>query len=140
MTKLLFASAAAISLSACSTVINGANQSLAFNTGSVQGADCHLTGGSEFAVSEKFVSPAVIEVPRSKKALQLACTKAGYKDASRSVNSKVEATTGGNLLLGGFVGAGVDAATGALYKYPETVSLPMDRLNPASEASEPVVK
>lgn len=118
----------ALSLGACSTIVNGTNQSVAFNSGAVTGANCKLTGGSEFAVSETFVTPANVQVPRSKKALQLACTKAGYKDATRTVNSKVEATTGGNLLLGGVVGAGVDAATGALYKYPESVILQMESI------------
>lgn len=133
--KHLLAVSAAISLSACSTIVNGSNQSLAFNTGDVTGADCKLTGGSEFAVSEKFTTPATVQVPRSKKALQLACSKAGYEEASRSINSKVEATTGGNLLLGGFIGAGVDAATGALYKYPETITLPMTKRGMVSNDS-----
>lgn len=121
-------------LGACSTIVNGTNQSLALNTGSVTGADCTLTGGSDFAVNETFSTPAVVEVPRSKKALQMECTKAGYQDASRTINSKVEATTGGNLLVGGFIGAGVDAATGALYKYPETVVLQMESLTGGNTA------
>lgn len=124
--KLVTLMAAGMLLPACSTIINGSNQSLAINTGEVTGASCNLTGGSEFAVKEKFKTPAAIQVPRSKKALQLACTKAGYKDASRSINSKVEATTGGNLLIGGVIGGAVDAATGAMYKYPETVVLLME--------------
>jgi len=124
----LTAIALCTNLAACSTIVNGSNQKLAFNTGSVTGADCTLTGGSEFAVSEKFTTPAEVQVPRSKKALQMACTKAGYKDASRTINSKIEATTGGNILLGGVIGAGVDAATGALYKYPETIILEMESL------------
>jgi hypothetical protein len=133
--KLLAAVMAAVSLSACSTIVNGANQTISFKTGNVEGANCLLTGGSEFAVNEKFVSPDEVEVPRSKKALQLQCTKSGYQEASRSVISKVEATTGGNLLIGGFIGAGVDAATGALYKYPETVILNMVRVDTSEPAN-----
>ncbi len=124
--KIVTVAAVAVLLPACSTIVNGTNQSVSFNTGEVTGAACDLTGGSEFSVNEKFTTPAVVQVPRSKKALQLDCKKAGYQDASRSVNSKIEATTGGNLLVGGIVGAGVDAATGALYKYPETVILLME--------------
>lgn len=136
LVKITAIAAAALLLPACSTVVNGTNQSIAFNTGNVTGADCELTGGSEFAVSENFVSPADVQVPRSKKALQLSCSKAGYETAKKTVNSKVEATTGGNLLIGGFIGAGVDAATGALYKYPETVSLLMQKLTGSPAAKD----
>jgi hypothetical protein len=125
-TKFILLSFTAFAISGCSTVINGTNQSIAFQTGTVTGADCELTGGSDFAVQENFKTPARIEVPRSKKALQLQCSKEGYVTASKTVNSQVEATTGGNLLIGGFIGAGVDAATGALYKYPEGVNLPLE--------------
>ena len=45
--------------------------------------------------------------------------------AETLIDGKVEATTGGNVLIGGFVGAGIDAATGALYKYPSEVDLPL---------------
>lgn len=124
--KLLTGAAILAYLPACSTIVNGTNQSVSFTTGKVKGADCELTGGSNFAVNESFKSPARIEIPRSKKALELACSKEGYVDASKTVYSKVEATTGGNILLGGFIGAGVDAATGALYKYPETVVLMLE--------------
>lgn len=124
--KLAVFAAAAALLPACSTIVNGSNQSVAFNTGEVEGASCDLTGGSDFAVKEKFTSPAVVKVPRSKKALQLECKKAGFKDASKTVYSKVEATMGGNIIAGGLIGGAVDAATGAMYKYPETVVLMME--------------
>lgn len=129
--KLLTLSAIAFcaNLGACSTIVNGSNQSLDLSTGAVAGANCILTGGSNFKVNETFTTPARVEVPRSKKALEMACSKAGYKDATETIYSKIEATTGGNLLLGGPIGAGIDAATGALYKYPETVVLEMESLN-----------
>lgn len=141
LTKIIGISMVVLSTSACSTIVNGSNQSIAFNTGDVEGANCELTGGSEFAVRENFTTPAAIQVPRSKKALQMECTKAGYKDAKRSINSKVEATMGGNLLIGGVVGGAVDAATGAMYKYPETVSLPMEKANSddgSADTGEPI--
>lgn len=124
--KIVAITAMTALLPACSTIVNGSNQSVAFNTSDVQGASCGLTGGSELAVNKKFTSPAEVQVPRSKKALQLECSKTGYKTASKVVHSKIEATMGGNLLVGGIVGGAVDAATGAMYKYPETVVLMME--------------
>lgn len=126
--KLLLAAAAAVSLSACSTVVNGSNQLVKFNTGDVTGADCTATGGSDFAVNESFVTPAEVKIPRSKKALKIECNKAGYETANKTVTGKVEGSTAGNIILGGGIGVGVDALTGAIYKYPGTVVIPMSRV------------
>lgn len=137
--KVLLIWVSALQLGACSTIVNGTNQSIAFTTGAVEGAGCDLTGGSNRAVNESFTTPATIKVPRSGKAMNLKCSKSGYETAERLIDGTVEETTGGNLLLGGFIGAGVDAATGAIYKYPDTVDLPMQALG-AVTAAEPIAE
>jgi len=124
-TKLIMALAASISLSACSTIVNGTNQMVAFNTGDVVGAECHATGGSDYAVNERFTTPAEVKLPRSKKKLDVTCKKEGYQTATKSVTGKVEASTAGNIIAGGGIGLGVDALTGAIYKYPGTVVIDM---------------
>jgi len=136
--KLLLAAAAAISLSACSTIVNGSNQLVKVNTGDVSGADCTATGGSDFAVNESFVTPAEVKFPRSKKALKFECNKAGYQTATKTVTGKVEGSTAGNIIAGGGIGVGVDALTGAIYKYPGTIMIPMTPDGVA--ASEPMAK
>ena len=40
----------------------------------------------------------------------------------------MEGTTGGNVLAGGFVGLGVDAMTGAMFKYPDTIMIEMQKV------------
>ncbi len=137
--KLIGIAALALQLGACSTVVNGTNQTIAFTTGSVSGADCALTGGSNHAVNEAFQTPAEVKVPRSGKALNLSCAKAGYKTAEALIDGKVEETTGGNVLIGGFIGAGVDAITGALYRYPDTVDLPLT-MGSGMATDEPIAK
>lgn len=132
--KLLTVAIAAISLSGCSTVLNGSNQLVKFNAGEVVGADCSATGGSDFAVDEKFVTPAEIQIPRSKKTLKIECNKTGYQTASKNVVGRAEGSTAGNILLGGPIGVGVDALTGAIYKYPDEISLPMISNGAASSA------
>ena len=49
------------------------------------------------------------------------------KSASGStiVESNYEAMNAGNILVGGFIGIGVDAATGAMWKYPTAIVVPM---------------
>ena len=119
--KLIVALTAAVSLSACSTIANGKNQAVQFTTADVEGADCRVTGGRDGAVDMTFVTPAEVKVRRAKQAIDIACSKAGYQTATRRVESKVEGSTGGNVIAGGFVGLGVDAMTGAMFKYPDTI-------------------
>lgn len=126
--KLVIALAASISLSACSTIVNGSNQMVNFNTGDVVGADCVATGGSSNAVNEAFVTPAEVKIPRSKKILVVQCNKAGYQTGEKRAGGQVEGSTGGNILVGGPIGVGVDALTGAIYKYPDTISIPMVKI------------
>ncbi len=135
LSLVLVASAMAF-LPACSTIVNGTNQSIDFNTGDVTEASCLITGGENGTVNASFTSPATLSLPRSKKVINIDCNKAGYKDASITVDSKYEASTAGNVLAGGFIGLGVDAMTGALYKYPGTITIPMVALNGAMEHTE----
>lgn len=123
--KLILALAASISLSACSTIVNGSNQAVNFNTGNVTGAECVATGGSDKAVNKKFTTPAEVKIPRSKKTVTIECNKAGYETATEQMVGQVEGSTGGNILLGGPIGVGVDALSGAIYKYPDTVVINM---------------
>lgn len=136
--KSMMLVAAAISLSACSTVVNGKNQLVKFDTGAVSGADCTAVGGSDFAVNKQFQTPAEVKLPRSSKALDITCSKAGYQTASRTISGKVEGSTAGNLVVGGPIGVGVDALTGAIYKYPDTVSIPMEAIGSPTVTGDPL--
>lgn len=126
--KLVVALAASVGLSACSTIVNGTNQSVKFSTGDVIGASCIATGGSDYAVNEKFTTPAEVKLPRSKKKVDITCDKEGYKTAPKSILGKVEGSTAGNIIAGGGIGLGVDALTGAIYKYPSDVLIPMEAI------------
>lgn len=117
--KLIVAVAAAVSLSACASIVSGSDQDVSFMSDSMQGRTCTATGGSEFSVNETFTLPATVNVPRSKKALEVNC--GGTK---KTVLGKFNAWTLGNFFnLTGLVGIGIDAATGAVHKYPDTVNL-----------------
>lgn len=126
--QLIAVLCAAVSLSACSTIVNGSNQMVKFNTGDFVGADCVATGGSEFAVNEKFTTPPEVKLPRSKKKVDVTCNKAGYETGTKSFRGKVEVSTAGNVILGGGIGVGVDALTGAIYEYPDTIVIDMVKI------------
>ena len=139
MTFKLFAlCAAAIAVTGCSTIANGKNQAVKFTTGAVEGADCLVTEGRDGAVRESFQTPAEVQIRRAKAAIKVECSKTGYKTASRRVESKMEGTTGGNVVAGGFVGLGVDAMTGSMFKYPDTILLEMELANPPTVTGEPI--
>ena len=140
--QLLLLAAAAVSLSACSSIANGNNQAVNFHTGDVKGADCVVSGGRDGNVHVELTTPAEVQIRRAKAAIDVECNKAGYETASLSVESKMEATTGGNLIAGGFVGLGVDAMTGAMFKYPDTIKIDMMKIGATTPmvVDEPMAK
>lgn len=129
----------AVLLGACSSIANGKNQAVAFSTGAVEGADCLVTGGRDGAVREMVTTPNTIQIRRAKAAIDVECNKDGYRTAKRRVESQMEGTTGGNVVAGGFIGLGVDAMTGAMFKYPDTIMLEMEaESNPPTVTGEPI--
>ena len=52
-------------------------------------------------------------------------------DKEKSVSGRVlvdagyDSTNLGNILIGGLIGVGIDAATGAMWEYPNTVIVPL---------------
>lgn len=126
--KLVAVALAAISLGACSSIANGKNQAVLVTTGDVEGANCVVSEGRDGAVNVKLTTPEEVQIRRAKAAVMVECNKEGYQTATRRVESKMEGTTGGNIVAGGFVGLGVDAMTGAMFKYPDTIMVDMAKI------------
>lgn len=118
MNKLIII-AIALTLGGCSTVTRGTTNKITFES-NPGGARVQTTAGN--ACSE---TPCIIEVPR-KTTFVAKFSKAGYQDQSVPVNTRLAgagaAGFAGNVLVGGVIGMGVDAATGAtLEHYPNPV-------------------
>lgn len=62
-------------------------------------------------------TPATIVLDKSQDAIAVTCRKACFQDGVAIVASNTEAMSAGNILFGGVVGLGVDAASGAMNKY-----------------------
>lgn len=109
----------------CASVIKGSTQSLNLTTSPEPGATCVLTspGGTNQTVE----TPGTVTVERSKHDIAVTCNKAGFEEAYAVIPSSFEGWTLGNLLIGGVIGVGVDAATGAMNDYPNTFNVPMNR-------------
>jgi hypothetical protein len=116
--------AAGIALSGCASIIKGTSQSIAIETPPADGATCVLSSKEG---SWTVTTPGVAKVSKSKEDIKATCTKPGWQDASATIPSGFEGWTVGNLILGGVIGVGVDAATGAINEYPHAFQVPMQQ-------------
>ncbi len=102
-------------LGGCATIVKGTTQSVAINTPGVTGAQCTLKSA---AIGSKVVStPATIVLDKSHESIAVVCKKECYQDGTGIISSNTETMAAGNLIAGGIIGLGVDAASGALNKY-----------------------
>lgn len=113
----------ALALAACATMTKGTTQVVAVNTPGVAGATCTLT--SEAIGSQLVVTPGTVTLEKSKESVAVKCSKECYVDGGGVIASNMEAMTAGNIILGGVVGLGVDAASGAMNKYTPEIQVVM---------------
>lgn len=117
---------------ACASVTSGVTQSIDVAT-DPPGAACVLSrNGAE--LGRVAPTPGSLTIGKSARAIQVDCTREGHEPATATVESGFQPMTAGNILVGGVIGVVVDAGTGAMHRYPGSVSLP---LVPVS-APEPV--
>jgi hypothetical protein len=122
LASLAALAALGIALSGCATIIKGTTQSIAVTTPPVEGATCTLTSKEG---TWTVVTPGVAKVHKTKDDIQARCVKPGYQDGIATIPSNFQGWTLGNLLLGGIIGVGVDAGTGAMNEYPNAFAIPM---------------
>ena len=134
----------AIQVSGCASIIKGSTAAINVTSPPVTGANCVLSSSQG---NWQLSTPASVTVERSKEDIQVRCTKEGYQDATAIIPSNFEGWTVGNLIFGGIIGVGVDAATGAMNDYPNAFQVPMTPLNqvmltppPGTPSVEPLKK
>jgi hypothetical protein len=91
----------------CATMTKGTTQSIAINS-SPSGATVIIDG------MPMGQTPLTISLARSSNHSGV-LSLAGYDDAAFTITRKFTNTTFGNILFGGLIGVGVDAASGANY-------------------------
>lgn len=132
--RALALSAAALSLSACATATRGTSTAWEVTT-TPPAAKVKTTNG--FYCDS---TPCSLKMPR-KSEFTATITKEGYKPLDIKVTHKVSKGGGagmaGNVLLGGLIGAGIDASSGAMLDLtPNPVSVTLEPLAaPAPVAS-----
>ncbi len=96
-------------MSACATITRGTSQKFNIDSSPTQ-AEAKLSTG------QTCVTPCTLNLKR-KSQFKVTVSKEGYKSQEVEVHGKIKgggaAGVAGNAILGGLIGAGVDAATGA---------------------------
>lgn len=112
MLKLVIAAAAAMSLCACATITRGTTQAFEVRT-SPPGAEVQTSTGL-WCKSTPCVFPNVARNSN----FVVTITKPGYKTIQTNITNENKgggtANLAGNILVGGLIGIGVDASSGAL--------------------------
>lgn len=108
-------------LTGCATIVKGHSQQINVVT-NPPGAVCDLQRDGK-SIATVNPTPGMATVEKSRKDLAIWCRKQGYLDADGKVASKFHPMTFGNILFGGIIGFGVDAASGAMTEYEEMVTV-----------------
>jgi hypothetical protein len=119
--RLVFGAALALLLlPSCATIVKGTTQTIAINSPGAAGARCQLRSGAIGTVD--VVTPATVTLEKSQENITVHCTKECFQDGAGIVTSFTEGLAAGNIIAGGVIGLGIDAASGAMNKYaPETI-------------------
>ncbi len=113
----------AVLLGGCSTIVKGTEQQISVNTPGIPGALCQLQSP---AIGMRTVqTPANVILPKSKHNVAITCTAQCYSLGVATLGSHTEIMTAGNVLFGGIIGLGVDAASGAMNTYDPSVEVIM---------------
>ena len=115
-------------LTGCASIVSGTQQVLSVKTktdkDAVVGAHCTMTNNKG---TYYVVTPGTAMVHRSYGDLHVNCLKKGMNPGVAIVKSHTKVMTAGNIIFGGFVGAGVDMASGAAYDYPQLLLIEMGK-------------
>lgn len=118
--------AAFSALTGCASIVSGTNQIVSVETlhpaGKVVGASCKLENDKGVWY---VTTPGTVTVHRAYGDMMVKCEKEGFGPGVATVKSSTKGMLAGNLLFGGPIGAGVDAASGAAYDYPNVFQVMM---------------
>jgi PEGA domain len=133
--RILGVAALAVALSGCASITRGTTENISIAS-SPSGAEATITG---LEVSTACVTPCAIIAKRNAD-IAVTFAKEGYEPQTVQLTTEVPGTGAagfaGNLLAGGLIGMGVDAATGAATDHkPNPVIV---TLQPAAPPPRPV--
>jgi hypothetical protein len=118
-----------LGLGGCATVTTGTTQSVLVTTAApdgrdVDGATCTVRN-SKGAWS--VTTPGSITISKANADASVECRKSGLPEGTAIVQSTTRAHTAGNVIVGGVIGLGVDAMSGAMWAYPDVWRIVLGR-------------
>jgi len=132
--RLTVLGALAFATGACSTIIEGTSQNISVSTQPPE-ASCELVrDGVVIGVIPS--TPGSVKIEKNKQNIIVTCKKDGYRDGVYRNKSDFAGATAGNILLGGIIGVGIDAATGAANKYDGDVAIVLEPLPGATPQAD----
>jgi hypothetical protein len=112
-----------LSATSCASIITGTKDKITFNS-TPEGAKVFHKG------IEKCTTPCTAEIPRSLSKQMVTFEKEGYTNKEVKLTKTFNPVTLINILLGGAIGVGIDAATGSLTKYsPKEYKVELEQKN-----------
>ncbi len=121
-------------LASCATAMEGSTQQVSFKTVGADDAFCTIQiGSNDYRYDVR--PPQSLWIQKSRKPLFVSCTAPGNRVQNATVESEIAGATFLNTLNAG-LGAGWDAESGAMYKYPEEVVIDFSAV-PAREQALP---
>lgn len=120
--------------SACASIIEGRRQTLNVSTTRAEKGQCVLKDAR--GMSYNVYTPGAVIVNRGDGPIDVTCTLPDA-EGKGTVGENVEPWIIGNIIfgLGGIIGLGIDAATGAYLRYPENVVIQVNNMVPGSSVT-----
>ena len=115
---------APVLLGGCATITQGSTDTVTVDT-RPPGASCEIRQGGD-VIAVVAPTPGSIVAPKSAADLSVRCSRDGYRDAVGALASEFQPMTFGNVIFGGVIGVAVDAASGAMNRYPPLVTLTLE--------------
>lgn len=109
--------AVVVVVAGCATITKGTTQVVSLDTPGVKGAKCTLTSSAVGKVD--VMTPANITLQKGSENVAVRCQKECFNDGVGVIGTATETMAAGNIIAGGIIGLGVDAASGAMNKYNE---------------------
>jgi hypothetical protein len=133
--KLIAIAVPVLALASCATITRGTKTDFTVQT---------VPGGASVTTTNGFscmATPCTFKMPR-KSEFSVTITKPGYKSYTGNVINKVSGSGGagmaGNVLVGGLIGVGVDASSGAMLDLvPNPLSITLEAETPAPTTDKP---
>ena len=110
-----------MALPGCASVIDGTSQEITINT-NPSDAECTLNRKG-ISIGMIDPTPGSVTIKKTRDDITVVCNKDGYQEATYFNRSGSEGATWGNIVAGGLIGWGIDAASGADNHYDSPVNI-----------------